>query len=154
MPTPTCPPPRMVKSSAPVELATVKSLVSGLEAVEVETASCENGVVVPIPRAEVVAEVPPATACVHASYEESLLLKMVQSAEARHPKTEALAVSQVTAPPAYVRPVEKVVVATPVHAPPTRARTWPSVAAKSEEVPTAVGTAFPPVALAMTVLAA
>lgn len=46
---------------------------------------------------------------------ESLLLKVVQSAEARHPKTEPDAISQVTAPAAYVRPVEKVVVATPVH---------------------------------------
>ncbi len=55
-PMPIFPPPNTVKSSAPVLDATVKSLVSGFDAVEVETASCENGVVVPMPIAEVVAE--------------------------------------------------------------------------------------------------
>ena len=44
-------------------------------------------------------------------------MKVVQSAEERQPRTEPEAVSQVTAPFAYVRPVEKVVVATPVHVP-------------------------------------
>lgn len=38
-------------------------------------------------------------------------LKVVQSPEERQPKVEPFAVSQVTFPPAYVRPVEKVVVA-------------------------------------------
>ena len=65
----------------------------------------------------------------------------------------AEAVSHVTAPSAYVRPVEKVVVATPVHVPLTLPSIWPFRAAKSEEVAMAVGAALPPVALASTVLA-
>ena len=64
---PIFPPPSTERSSAPVELATVKSFVSGEEAVEVETANCENGEVVPMPSADVVADWP-AAACVHASY--------------------------------------------------------------------------------------
>ena len=39
------------------------------------------------------------------------------------PKTEAEAVSSVVFPAAYVRPVEKVVVAIPVHVPPENAKT-------------------------------
>ena len=46
-----------------------------------------------------------------------------KEAEVRQPKMEAEALSQVTAPEAYVRPVEKVVVATPVQVPPEKART-------------------------------
>jgi hypothetical protein len=44
-------------------------------------------------------------------------LKRVQSTVARQPKTAAEAVLQVTAPAAYVRPVEKVVVAAPYTTP-------------------------------------
>ena len=62
--------------------------------------------------------------------------------------------SQVTAPPAYVRPVEKVVVATPVHVPFTLAKTWPLLPVKSEEVATAEGAAEAPVTFARTELAA
>jgi len=51
-------------------------------------------------------------------------------------------------------PLVKVVVATPVQVPFTRAKTWPLVAAKSEEVEMAVGTARAPVELAQSVLAA
>ena len=65
-PTVTFPFPRTLKSSAPVEEATVNNFVKGDDAVEVETASCENGVVVPMPIAEVVADCPPKT-WVHAS---------------------------------------------------------------------------------------
>ena len=43
--------------------------------------------------------------------EETLLLKVLQSAEARQPKTAAVAVSQVVLPFAKVRPPLKVVVA-------------------------------------------
>jgi hypothetical protein len=46
---------------------------------------------------------------------ESLPLNDAQSAEVRQPKVEPEAVSQVTFPAAYVRPPEKVVVATPTH---------------------------------------
>ena len=61
--------------------------------------------------------------------------------------------SQVTAPFAYVRPVENVVVATPVQVPLRNARIWPFDPAKSVVVEMAVGAAEPPVRLASTVLA-
>ena len=60
----------------------------------------------------------------------------------------------VTFPAAYVRPVEKVVVAIPVHVPPENARTCPLVPAKSEVVASAVGTAEPDVLLARMEFAA
>ena len=75
----------------------------------------------------------------------------VTSAEARSMEVPR---SAVTLPLRYVRPPEKVVVATPVHVPPTRARICPFVPAKSEEVAMAVGAAAPPVRLASTVFAA
>lgn len=50
-------------------------------------------------------------------------LNFEKKAEVRQPKTDAEAVSQVVLPEAYVRPVEKVVVATPVHVPPEKAKT-------------------------------
>jgi hypothetical protein len=81
-------------------------------------------------------------------------LNFEKKAEVRQPKMEAEAVSQVTAPEAYVRPVEKVVVAMPVHVPPENARTCPLVPANSEVVEIAVGTAEAPVEFAMTVFAA
>ena len=43
-----------------------------------------------------------------------------------------------TAPAEYVRPVEKVVVATPVHPPAEYASTWPGVPEKSEVVVVAI----------------
>jgi hypothetical protein len=49
--------------------------------------------------------------------EERRLLNDDQSAAKRQPKVDADAVSHVTFPAAYVRPVEKVVVATPTHWP-------------------------------------
>jgi hypothetical protein len=67
VPMPTLPFPRTLKRVALVEEATAKSEVVPLPVVE-ETESCENGVVVPIPIAEVVAE-EPMVGWVHASYE-------------------------------------------------------------------------------------
>ena len=142
VPTPTLPFPNTERISAPVELAMVKSFVKGEEAVEVETASCENGEVVPMPIAEVVADCV-AAAWVKASYVLSLLLKVDQSVVDKQPKTDALPVSQVTAPLAYVRPVEKVVVATPIQVSFTRANVCPFEPVKSEEVAVKV---YPPVA--------
>ena len=84
--------------------------------------------VVPIPMVDVVAETP-WNGWVKASYDPSLLLKVVQSAPERHPKVEPFAVSQVTFPFEYVSPVPKVVVAVQVGTPPTRARTCPFVPA-------------------------
>lgn len=59
--------------------------------------------------------------------EVSLLLNVVQSAEAKHPKTEPEAVSHVTAPPEYVNPVENVVVAVHVGMLLSHARICPPV---------------------------
>src|SRR5205085_2926264 len=58
VPMPVNPLPSTVKSSAPVVEAIVKSFVKGDDCVEVETASCENGDVVPMPNAVVVADCP------------------------------------------------------------------------------------------------
>ena len=69
VPTPMLPDPRTLKMAALVEEEIAKSCVVGDEAVEVETASCANGVVLPIPMAEVVALMV-ALVCVHASYVE------------------------------------------------------------------------------------
>ena len=51
----------------------------------------------------------------------------------RHPKTDTEAVSQVTAPAEYERPVEKVVVAVQVGTPLTRARMKPFVVFEIDE---------------------
>jgi hypothetical protein len=51
--------------------------------------------------------------------------------------------SQVVFPAAYVSPVEKVVVAIPVHVPPENAKTCPFTPAKSEVVAMEVGTEAP-----------
>jgi hypothetical protein len=86
--------------------------------------------------------------------EESRVLNEVQSAAVRQPKVPPFAVAQVTFPAENASAPEKVVVAAPTHCPSTRVRTWPFVAAKSDEVETAVGTAEAPVALARSVFAA
>ena len=52
----------------------------------------------------------------------------------KHPKTDAEAVSQVTEPPAYVKPEENVVVATHAGIPLARARTKPFVPGASSEI--------------------
>jgi hypothetical protein len=69
VPTPTFPEPNTLKRVAFVVEATAKRETVPAVCVEVETESCEKGVVVPMPTAVVVADVsPPATAWVHASY--------------------------------------------------------------------------------------
>jgi len=80
VPTPTLPLPRMVKSVAFVSEATVKRRVDALPAVDEETASCENGEVVPMPIAEVVADWPE-SAWVHASYDVNAELVIVTGEE-------------------------------------------------------------------------
>jgi hypothetical protein len=86
--------------------------------------------------------------------DERRLLNADQSEAKRQPKVPALAVAHVTFPAEYASAPEKVVVAAPTHCPSTRVRTWPFVAAKSDEVETAVGTADAPVLFASSVFAA
>ena len=64
--------------------------------------------------------------------EDTLLLNVVQFSDERHPKTVALAVSQVTLPPANVRPVEKVVVAVQVGTPDSQPSICPLLPPVSE----------------------
>jgi hypothetical protein len=109
------------------------------------------------PWVKTVAPVPPlATASVPVMVErvEVALLNFEKKAEVRQPKTEAEALSQVVLPAAYVRPEEKVVVATPVHVPPERASICPSTPAKREEVATEAASPVAPVMFPSTEFAA